>query len=176
MLPACLHGCAACCPQYDMNNIMHMQLRLGTASKSCGAAWGCVAARPNLGSITCQVAPHNKLHRKHAAAPHDGDVGVGHCQQRIGRNMLRAVHPPCACLVQHLTLHAAQALSAGRLTRHAPSTILTLGHAPLNSVQSKLWLHTLYGIEAKMRSKADCRSVVTITSLSPTSYVSRTLP
>ena len=35
---------------------------------------------------------------------------------------------------------------------------------------------TLKGMEASSRSKADWRSVVTITSLSPTTYVSRTLP
>ena len=36
--------------------------------------------------------------------------------------------------------------------------------------------HTLKGTAARMRSKADCRSVVTITMTSPASYVSRTFP
>lgn len=44
--------------------------------------------------------------------------------------------------------------------------------------QALVWFRTwpLKGTEARMRSKADWRSVVTISSRSPRSYVSRTLP
>ena len=54
---------------------------------------------------TCHEASDHHFHREHAAALHDGHIGVGHLQQRILHYVPRLAHPPGAGQVQDLPLH-----------------------------------------------------------------------
>ena len=117
-----------------------------------------------------------------------------HCQQRVGHDVLRAVHPPRTRLVQNLPLLACKHLYNTwqcpwpcslcaylvncKLTLQSSAQVQRMKSTPLQdrTVECVYDGGTLKGMAARMRSKADCRSVVTITTLSSTSYVSRTLP
>ena len=70
-------------------------------------------------SRTCHEAPDHHFHREHAAALHDGHVGVGDLQQSILHDVLRLAHPPGARQIQDLPLHKTQTLLS-------PSCMLTL--------------------------------------------------
>ena len=113
-----MHRREATCCRGRLEDALHEHSLLGMQA---------FAPRRTKGLVTghaCEVPPHDKLHREHPAAPHDGHVGVWHRQQRIGCDVLRLMHPPCAGLVQHLPLQLTDALTVMLGSTAVPFSIL----------------------------------------------------
>lgn len=56
-------------------------------------------------SHTCHEASDNKFNGQHLTLFHDGNIWVWNGEQSIWGDMFCMLHPPCACLVQDLSLH-----------------------------------------------------------------------
>lgn len=106
------HGNIPATPPINMqSSLMRDSQIIPRAALRCyRLPFSCSTASPPPGQPACEIRAHDELYREHAAAPHDGDVRVRDCQQRVGHDVLRVVHPPRARLVQHLPLLACKHL------------------------------------------------------------------
>ena len=100
------HSAMHACPVCILHSVRH-------ACTPTRARLPCTPCRQ-----TCHVSPADKLDREDSTLLHDGDIGVGHAEHRVGHNVRGFAEPPGAGLVEDLALegHVGQQAVKGTLS------------------------------------------------------------